>query len=110
MAALELEPTRGIAQDIVHLATKAARDQASDDYYHQKAKEIRAVLEQREELKIPYTEILDIDEDTWEQAQLRAIGRDLTVAMDPRDASVFRQQGPRGGRCCGIFEGIPLIP
>lgn len=88
LQALELEPTNGIAQDLVNLATKAARNQASNDYYTQKAREIRSMLEQREELKIPYTEILNIDQETWAKAQLRSTERDMSVTMDPRDASV----------------------
>lgn len=89
LKALDVEPTNAIAQDLLHASTKAARDQSTEDYYNQKAKEIRALLEAREELKIPQTQILQMDEATWERAQHRAGTSSAAVALDPQDAALM---------------------
>ncbi|MGE3171131.1 MAG: hypothetical protein AB7O97_00810 [Planctomycetota bacterium] len=89
LKALDVDPSSPIAQDMVHAATKAARDQAADDYYNQKAKEIRSLLEAREELKVPYTKVLQLDEATWERAQRRVGTVDTRESIDPQDAAVW---------------------
>ena len=91
LKALEADPTSAVAQEMVHVTTKAARDQMNEDYYSQKAKEIRSLLESREELKIPYTKVLSMDNDTWERAQRRAGTVGSQQSIDPQDAALWEQ-------------------
>ncbi len=92
LKALDADPSNGLAQEFVQAATKAARDQSTETYYTSKAKEIRQLLESREELKIPYTQVLMQDQDTWDRAQLRASARRADpIAMDPQDTAVLEQ-------------------
>ncbi len=88
LKALEVDPSSAIAQDMVHATTKAARDQAADDYYNQKAKEIRALLERREELKTPQTDVLKMDDATWDRAQHRRGTTSGVATLDPQDAAL----------------------
>lgn len=89
MKALDADPTSAVAQEMVQVTTKAARDQMSEDYYTQKAREIRALMESREELKIPYTKVLSMDSATWERAQKRTGTVGTQQQIDPQDAAVW---------------------
>ncbi|MEQ1633001.1 MAG: hypothetical protein ABL997_11560 [Planctomycetota bacterium] len=91
LKALDADPTSAVAQEMVHVTTKAARDQMNEDYYSQKAKEIRSLLESREELKVPYTKVLSMDNDTWERAQRRAGSAGSQQELDPQDAALWEQ-------------------
>jgi general secretion pathway protein D len=88
LEAQEADPSNAIAQDMVHTATKAARDKANEDYLGQKAKVYRQMLESDEELKTPYTDVLSMDLKTWERAQHRAQQREEVEDVDPKDAAV----------------------
>ncbi len=87
--AVDTDPSNAVAQEMLFATTKAARDQMSDDYYNQKAKEIRALLESREELKVPYTSVLTMDDATWERAQRRVGETAIGADVDPQDAAVW---------------------
>ena len=89
LKALEADPTSAVAQEMVHVTTKAARDQMSEDYYTAKAREIRALMESREELKVPYTKVLSMDSATWDRAQKRAGTVASQTEMDPQDAALW---------------------
>ncbi len=89
LKALEADPTSAVAQEMVHVTTKAARDQMSEDYYTAKAREIRSLLESREELKVPYTKVLSMDSATWDRAQKRAGTVASQTEMDPQDAALW---------------------
>lgn len=89
MKALDADPTSAVAQEMVQVTTKAARDQMSEDYYTQKAREIRALMESREELKVPYTKVLSMDSATWDRAQKRAGTVGTLQEIDPQDAAVW---------------------
>ncbi len=89
MKALDADPTSAVAQEMVQVTTKAARDQMSEDYFTQKAREIRALMESREELKVPYTKVLSMDSATWDRAQKRAGTVGTQQEIDPQDASVW---------------------
>lgn len=89
LKALEADPTSAVAQEMVHVTTKAARDQMSEDYYTAKAREIRALMESREELKVPYTKVLSMDSATWDRAQKRAGTVGSQTEMDPQDAALW---------------------
>lgn len=87
----EIDPSNGLALDLAHTAAKAARDQSNNLYYHQKAREIRQLLETQQELKTPYTRVLSIDDSTWERAQQRAQRLERATAMDPQDEALLEQ-------------------
>jgi len=89
MKALDADPTSAVAQEMVQVTTKAARDQMSEDYFSAKAREIRALVESREELKVPYTKVLSMDSATWERAQKRSGTVGGQQEMDPQDAAVW---------------------
>ncbi len=89
LKAQELDPSNTVAQEMVHAATKAARDKSTEDYYQAKAKELRQLLEAQEEAKTPYTDVLTMDQETWERAQRRALNRDAVEAMDPQDQALW---------------------
>lgn len=91
LKALDADSTSVVAQEMVHVTTKAARDQMNEDYYAQKAKEIRSLLESREELKIPYTKVISMDQETWDRAQRRVGTVGGAEELDPQDAAVMEQ-------------------
>jgi type II secretory pathway component GspD/PulD (secretin) len=89
--ALQVDPTSGIAYEMHNAAVKAARDSSNDGYWRDRALAIRRMMESAEELKIPQTDVLVMDPDTWERAQGRAAAMKPTAAMEPMDAAVWEQ-------------------
>jgi hypothetical protein len=87
--ALEIEPHNGIAYEMHNAAVKAARDTATDEYIRTQALEMRKTLEADEELKIPQTDVLVMDAQTWERANGRAAARRTTTVRDPQDDAVW---------------------
>jgi type II secretory pathway component GspD/PulD (secretin) len=89
--AMALDPNSAIAYEMHNASVKAARDGANDDYYRERAKRIRDMLEAAEELKIPQTSVLEMDMPTWERARGRAARNATTAVMDPMDSAVWNQ-------------------
>lgn len=88
--ALQVEPQNGIAYEMHTAATKAARDQVNEDYFQQRAKAMRAMLEADEALKVPQTSILELDAEVWDRANRRAgASNKLQQELDPMDQAVW---------------------
>jgi type II secretory pathway component GspD/PulD (secretin) len=87
--ALELEPHNGIAYEMHNAAVKAARDTATDEYIRARGLEMRKQLEAAEELKIPQTDVLVMDMQTWDRANARAAMKRTAAVRDPQDEAVW---------------------
>jgi type II secretory pathway component GspD/PulD (secretin) len=87
--ALQVDGTSAIAFEMHNAAVKAARDSSNDSYWRDRALAIRRHIEAAEELKIPQTDVLVMDPDTWERAQGRAAAMKPAATMDPIDAAVW---------------------
>ena len=88
--AMQLEPQNAIAYEMHNASVKASRDVVNEDYYNQRAKAIRQMLEADEELKVPQTSILELDRDTWERANNRAgFNKRTQAVIDPIDQAVW---------------------
>lgn len=83
--ALEIDPNSTVAAEMISASVKASRESSTDAYYIERAKAIRNMLEAQEELKIPQTEILEMDLNTWERAQKRAGRKFQTSEVRPED-------------------------
>jgi general secretion pathway protein D len=89
--ALEIEPNNAVAYEMQNAAVKAARDGSNEEYWRSRTAAIRKLIEADEDLKVPQTEILRMDADTWEKASGRAKAASKGAAMDPQDAAVWEQ-------------------
>lgn len=89
--ALEIEPNNAVAYEMQNAAVKAARDGSNEDYWRSRTAAIRKMIEADEDLKIPQTDVLRMDADTWEKASGRAKAASKTAAVDPQDAAVWDQ-------------------
>ncbi|MBX3461759.1 MAG: hypothetical protein KF830_01195 [Planctomycetes bacterium] len=87
--ALQLEPQNMIAFELRSAAVKAGRDGVTQDYYEQRARSLRAMIEADEDLKVPQTAILELDMATWERASGRAARNAVAKALDPQDQAVW---------------------
>lgn len=88
--ALQIEPQNSIAYEMHTASTKAVRDQVNEEYFQQRAKAMRAMLEADEELKVPQTSILELDAEVWDRANRRAgAGKRLQQELDPMDQAVW---------------------
>ncbi|MBK8097807.1 MAG: hypothetical protein IPK26_11910 [Planctomycetes bacterium] len=91
LKALELEPNNAIAFEMNTAAGKAARDESSEEYYKEMAKEIRAMVEAHEDLRRPQTAVIELDAETWSTAQRRAGKLAPEAVMDPADQDAWRK-------------------
>ena len=89
--ALEIEPQNGIAYEMHNAAVKAARDSSNDGYFRDRMLAIRKMLEADADLKIPQTDVLRMDPDTWERASGRAALAAEATVSDPQDEAVREQ-------------------
>lgn len=89
LKALQIAPNNAIAMELHNASVKAGRDDAKETYYHDKAREIRNMLEAQEELRIPQTDVLRMDGDTWERALRRSRMVTTAAAIDPIDQAVM---------------------
>lgn len=89
--ALEIEPNNAVAYEMQNAAVKAARDGSNEDYWRSRTTAIRKMIEADEDLKVPQTDILRMDADTWEKASGRAKAASKTAAVEPQDAAVWEQ-------------------
>jgi len=91
MRAMEVDPHSSLAFEMHNASVKAARDRSNEQYYLQRSRAIRNMVEAAEELKIPQTEILELDLATWERANARAAMRTRKTVIDPIDQAVWDQ-------------------
>jgi type II secretory pathway component GspD/PulD (secretin) len=89
--AIEIEPHNSLAYEMLNAATKAARETANEDYWRTRALAIRKMLEAEEDLKVPQTDILVMNTETWARAQGRAARRMGATAVEPQDALLMEQ-------------------
>ncbi len=88
--AMELEPQNAIAYEMHNASVKASRDVVNEDYYMQRAKAIRQMLEADEELKVPQTSILELNPEIWERANNRTgFSKSRQAVIDPIDQAVW---------------------
>ena len=88
--ALDMDPSNGLAYEMLNAATKASRDSANDDYWRRRALEIRQMLESHEELKTPQTDVLVMDSDTWARANQRTTRSTDQRLLSPEDAAITK--------------------
>lgn len=89
--AMQLEPTNAIAFELHNAAVKAVRNDVNDQYYEQRAKAIRSMMEADEAAKVPQTTILELDVPTWERAKGRSAGRAHEEVTDPQNEAVWNK-------------------
>ncbi len=89
--ALEIEPQNAIAYEMHNAAVKAARDSSSEDYIKTRALELRKKMEADADLKVPQTDVLVMDPQTWERANGRVAADGATTILDPQDEAVWQQ-------------------
>jgi type II secretory pathway component HofQ len=89
--ALDIEPHNTIAYEMHNAAVKAARDSSNDDFFQQRMKAIRIMMEADEDLKIPQTEVLRMDAETWDRANRRVSAGSTAAIADPQDEAVREQ-------------------
>lgn len=89
--ALDIEPSNTMAYEMLTMATKAAREQANEDYIRTRALEMRKVLEAEADLKVPQTQILRMDAEVWERANRRTPDRSREATMSPQDAALTHE-------------------
>jgi general secretion pathway protein D len=89
--AMQIDPTSSIAYEMHNASVKAAREDANDQYYLERGKAIRKMMEADEELKIPQTAILEMDQPTWDRARGRAARMARNAVVDPADQAVWDQ-------------------
>lgn len=90
-SAMQLDPNNAIAYELHTAAVKAGREGATEDYHAQRARSIRAMIEADEDLKVPQTNVLEMDMVTWQRALGRAKARTPTAIMDPQDEAVWNK-------------------
>ncbi len=89
--AKDVDPSSVIASEMHNAAVKAAREDSNQQYYLQRARAIRRMLEADEELKVPQTAVLEMDLAVWARANGRKARRSTTAVMDPMDQAVWDQ-------------------
>jgi len=89
--ALELEPNNAVAIELQEASIKASRDDMADSYYNEKAREIRKMLEAMEELKVPQTDVLRMDPETWAKAVRRKDTNVGPETVSPEDKALFER-------------------
>ncbi|MCA8974354.1 MAG: hypothetical protein KDC98_06510 [Planctomycetes bacterium] len=91
MRAMEVDPHSTLAFEMHTAAIKATREHSNQQYYLQRSRAIRNMIEADEDLKTPQTSILDLDMATWELANTRAARRSTSTVVDPMDQAVWDQ-------------------
>jgi len=89
--ALDMDPSNSLAYEMLNAATKGARDSANDNYWRQRALEIRKMLEAHEELKTPQTDVLVMDNEIWDRANQRSTRRGDSRLLSPEDAALTQR-------------------
>ncbi len=87
--ALDVEPHNTVAFAMHNAAVKAARDTTTDEYIRSRGLATRKMLEADEELKVPQTDVLVMDAETWERANNRSAAARTTTVRDPQDEAVW---------------------
>lgn len=87
--AMKVDPSNLVAFEMHNAAVKAGRDSVSENYYHQRSKALRAMIEADEDLKVPQTNILEMDMAVWEKAKGRATASFASAVVDPQDQAVW---------------------
>ncbi|MCA8950324.1 MAG: hypothetical protein KDE27_12535 [Planctomycetes bacterium] len=91
MRALEVDPNSVLAAEMHNAAIKAARENSNEQYYLDRSRAIRKMLEADAELKVPQTAVLELDMATWQRANARGGRLRATAPMDPIDQAVWDQ-------------------
>ncbi|MFK7739609.1 MAG: hypothetical protein AB8H80_04735 [Planctomycetota bacterium] len=117
--ALEFDPSNTLAYEMQNMARKAARDTANEEYWRVRAIEIRKMLEADAELKVPQTDVLVMDAETWARANSRKTSRIGQQQLSPQDAAVSEQVETVGvgrltyteetGAYLDVFKNLSLL-
>ncbi len=89
--ALQLEPVNHVARNLHNASIKAGRESRTDAYYAEKRREFTKMLEAAEDLKIPQTDILRTNPETWKTASQRQKQSLPTTTVDADDAAIMEQ-------------------
>jgi len=89
--ALEIEPQNAIAYEMHNAAVKAARDTSTEDYIKNRSLALRKMMEADADLKVPQTDVLVMDAETWERAKGRVAADGAAAILDPQDEAVWQQ-------------------
>ncbi len=86
--ALDVDPNSQVARNLHESATKALRETRKDSYIEEKRNELTKLLEANEDLRIPQTDILRIDDATWQRADKRVVETGAEVAVSPENQAM----------------------
>ncbi|MFO1052857.1 MAG: hypothetical protein U1F36_11635 [Planctomycetota bacterium] len=89
--ALQADPSNQVARELHNASIKAARESRSDDYYRAMAQRIRAMRESAEDLRIPQTDILEVDPEVWARSKARVANADTGPLENPDDAALRKK-------------------
>ncbi|MBL8755433.1 MAG: hypothetical protein JNK15_19185, partial [Planctomycetes bacterium] len=89
--ALSVEPNNSLAYEMHNISVKAGRDSSTEAYHRTRQIEINKLMEAAADLKVPQTNILEMDVATWDKAQNRVASRRSTAVTDPQDLAVWEQ-------------------
>ena len=103
-AALQLDTANPVAFDLVQAANKAARYQSNQRYIYEKGKELRRHLEESERMKIPQSELLELDTELWARAKGRRQSTLPVAQVDELDQAMIEKVATSTVRLL-TFEG-----
>ena len=86
--AMTIDPNDHVARDLHDAATKALRESHKADYIEQKRRELTKQLEATADLRIPQTDILRLDQATWDRASQRTVLTQAEARMTPEDIAL----------------------
>jgi general secretion pathway protein D len=83
--AMQLDATNAAALNLHNASIKALREDRTERYYQNKRREFTKMLEAAQDLKVPQTDILRTDMETWAMATRRAERTLPEATVDPDD-------------------------
>ena len=86
--AMSIDSNSPTARQLHDASIKALRETRQDNYYQQMAIEIRRMIEEEHDLKIPQTDIMRMDPKTRLRAQNRTRGAGRVAEVDPDDLAL----------------------
>ncbi len=87
--AMQVDPGNQVAVDMHNASVKAAREKQNETWIAERSKALRAMLETADELKVPQTNVLEMDMAVWQRAQGRSLAANGSSVMDPQDQAVW---------------------
>lgn len=86
--AMSVDPNDAVARDLHDASTKALRESNKTNYIEEKRREITKLMEANEDLKIPQTDILRMDDAVWARANGRVVATTAESKVTPEDTAL----------------------